>query len=298
MPEYYKLKNRKILLGSLIILLVAIFAILLTPLSAYSYHEQNLEQANMRPSAEHWFGTDRLGRDLFTRVGYGTQTSLLVAIAAALIELTIGTIYGTLSGYLGGLVDEILMRAIDILFSIPYLLLAILLLVLLPPGKGTLILAIGFTGWPHMARIARILVIRLKTQDFFLAARCYGAGHLRLICGHMLPQMLKAIFSQLTLSIPAAIYSEAFLSFIGLGVPMPQASLGSLIQEGFTVFPLYPYQLFYPAFVLSLLLLGFTFIGDGLQSLYSRKLLKGEEYFAAQPPARSFQPTGFISYKN
>jgi len=258
-------KNRAAMVGLSIIIIISLLAILGPLLSPYSYSDQSLADANQPPSASHWFGTDNLGRDLATRVCYGARISLSIGIVASLINLGIGVLYGGISGYFGGRIDSVMMRLVDILYGIPLLLYVILLMVVLKPGLLNVFIALGLVYWLRMARIVRVQVLSLKQLEYILAARVLGASHQRLIFGHLLPNSLGPIIVTLTLSIPEAIFIEAFLSFIGLGVSAPMASWGVLASEGVVTLRSYPFQLLSPAVAISLTMLGFNFLGDGLR---------------------------------
>lgn len=258
-------KNRAAMAGLCIIILVSLLALIGPMLSPYSYSDQSLADANQPPSAAHWFGTDNLGRDLATRVCYGARISLSIGIVASLINLGVGVLYGGVSGYFVGRIDSVMMRIVDILYGIPLLLYVILLMVVLKPGLLNVFIALGLVYWLRMARIVRAQVLSLKELEYVTAARILGASHKRLIMGHLLPNSLGPIIITLTLSIPEAIFTEAFLSFIGLGVAAPMASWGVLASEGVVTLRSYPFQLFFPAIAISLTMLGFNFLGDGLR---------------------------------
>ena len=258
-------KNRAAMAGLGIIVLISLLAVLGPLLSPYSYSDQSLANANQPPSSAHWLGTDNLGRDLATRICYGARISLSIGIVASLINLGIGVLYGGISGYFGGRIDSVMMRIVDILYGIPLLLYVILLMVVLKPGLMNVFLALGLVYWLRMARIVRAQVLGLKELEYVLAARVLGASHRRLIFGHLLPNSLGPIIITLTLSIPEAIFTEAFLSFIGLGVSAPMASWGVLASEGVVTLRSYPFQLLSPAIAISLTMLGFNFLGDGLR---------------------------------
>lgn len=258
-------KNRAAMAGLGIIVLISLLAVLGPLISPYSYSDQSLANANQPPSSAHWLGTDNLGRDLATRICYGARISLSIGIVASLINLGIGVLYGGISGYFGGRVDSVMMRIVDILYGIPLLLYVILLMVVLKPGLMNVFLALGLVYWLRMARIVRAQVLGLKELEYVLAARVLGASHRRLIFGHLLPNSLGPIIITLTLSIPEAIFTEAFLSFIGLGVSAPMASWGVLASEGVVTLRSYPFQLLSPAIAISLTMLGFNFLGDGLR---------------------------------
>lgn len=264
-------QNKLAIAGVIIIILLGLMAFIGPHLTEYNYHENDLMKANESPSSEHWFGTDNLGRDMFTRTWEGAKISLFIGLTAAFIDLIIGVIWGSLSGYLGGRVDEILMRIADILSALPYLLVVILLMVVLPQGLWTLIIAMTITGWINMARIVRGEVMRLKTEEYVLAARSLGASTVRIITKHLIPNMLGPILVTLTLTVPTAIFTEAFLSFLGLGVPAPLASWGTMTSDGLQSLRYYPYQLFFPAFFISLTMLAFNVVGDGLRDAFDPK---------------------------
>ena len=267
-------KNVPAISGLIIILGIALLALIGPMLSPYSYSDQTLSNANLGPSASHWFGTDNLGRDLATRVCYGARISLSIGIVASLINLFIGVIYGGISGYFGGRIDSIMMRIVDILYGIPLLLYVILLMVVLQPGLMNIFIALGLVYWLRMARIVRGEVLSLREREYILAAKMLGASSRRIIFRHLLPNSLGPIIITLTLSIPEAIFTEAFLSFIGLGVSAPMASWGVLASEGVVTLRSYPFQLLFPALAISLTMLGFNFLGDGLRDALDPKMRK------------------------
>lgn len=258
-------KNKLAMLGLYTVLLIVIIAVIGPWLSQNSYSDQNLMQINKPPSTEHWFGTDSLGRDLFIRVLYGARISLSIGIVASLINLTIGVIYGGIAGLLGGRVDRIMMNIVDVLYGIPVLLYVILLMVVLKPGLTNIYIALGIAYWLGMARIVRGQILSLKEQEYILAARTIGASNWRILLRHLIPNSMGPIIITMTLAIPEAIFTEAFLSFIGLGVAAPMASWGVLSSEGVTSLRSYPFQLFFPAMAISVTMLAFIFLGDGLR---------------------------------
>jgi len=268
-------QNKLAMAGLVIIILLAVMSIIGPHLSSYSYYEQDLDGKNMAPSGEHWFGTDDLGRDVFVRTWYGGRISLEIGLAAALIDLCIGVLYGGIAGYRGGKVDEVMMRIVDILWGLPYLLTVVLLLVVLEPGLGTIIIALTATGWLNMARLVRGQVLQLKQQEFVLAARTLGADTKRLLFKHLIPNAMGPIIVMLTFTVPNAIFAEAFLSFLGLGVQAPQASWGTMINDSLVViFSEDWWRLFFPAFFLSLTMLAFNVFGDGLRDALDPKMRK------------------------
>ncbi len=220
----------------------------------------------------YWFGTDGLGRDLFSRVWEGTRVSLLIAFAAALIDMVIGVAYGGISGYYGGRVDDIMQRIVEILIGIPTLVIVILMIMFMPPGIWAIIIAITITGWTGMSRIVRGQVLKFKNQEFVLASRTLGASDSRIITKHILPNILGIIIINTMFTIPSAIFFEAFLSFIGLGLQPPDASLGTLINDGYKLIQFQPHILFIPATIISLLMISFNLLGDGLRDALDPKM--------------------------
>ncbi|MBS4913539.1 MAG: ABC transporter permease [Veillonella sp.] len=264
-------ENKLALLGLCIIVCMIVLAIVGPWLSPYTYADQNLTQANQAPSAAHWFGTDTLGRDLYVRVVYGARISLVVGFVAAAINLVIGVVYGSIAGYMGGKVDRLMMGFVDILYGIPLLLYVILLMVILSPGLTSIFLALGIAYWLTMARIVRSQIMALKNEEYVLAARSMGVPSWRILFRHMLPNCVGPIVITMTLAIPEAIFTEAFLSFIGLGVSAPMASWGVLAAEGINSMRSYPFQLIAPAVAIGVTMLGFTFFGDGLRNALDPK---------------------------
>jgi oligopeptide transport system permease protein len=258
-------KNKLAMIGLYTILLIILIALTGPWISSASYSDQNLIQTNQSPSTEHWFGTDNLGRDLFIRVLYGARISLSIGIVASLLNLTIGVVYGGIAGFFGGRVDKIMMNIVDILYGIPVLLYVILLMVVLEPGLTNIFIALGIAYWLRMARIVRGQILSLKEQDYVIAAKTLGASNWRILFRHLIPNSLGPIIITMTLAIPEAIFTEAFLSFIGLGVAAPMASWGVLASEGITSLRSYPFQLFFPAMAISITMLAFNFLGDGLR---------------------------------
>jgi oligopeptide transport system permease protein len=221
---------------------------------------------------QYWFGTDEFGRDLFTRLWKGGRTSFLIAFVAVFITIFIGIIYGGVAGYLGGNVDILMMRFVEIIMVVPDLLYIILLLTVMKPGLGPIIIVLAATGWMQTAMIVRGEVLRLKNSEYVIAAEVLGADPKRIIFKHLIPNTMGPIIVNMTMMIPKMIFSEAFLSFIGLGIPAPMASWGSLVNDGAKVFTQYPQQLLVPALALSLTMLAFNILGDGLRDALDPKL--------------------------
>ena len=268
-----RLKTNKLAIFSLItigIIFVLAFLgpILMEKTKGYTYDATDLYATNLRPSLDHWFGTDNLGRDLFVRVMYGARYSLIIAISAAAINLVIGVLYGGIAGFFGGKVDNIMMRIVDILYSIPTQIYVIILMATFKSenstGLLTIILAMAISYWVGMARIVRGDILQLKQQEFVLAAKTLGASKTRILFKHLIPNCMGSILVTLTLFVPQAIFTEAFLSFIGLGINAPLASLGTLANDASGLLRTDAYQLIFPAAAICIIILAFNLFGDGL----------------------------------
>lgn len=216
-------------------------------------------------------GTDYLGRSLGERIIYGTKISLIVALVAAFFDLTIGVIYGVISGWKGGAVDNVMQRIIEIVSSVPNLVIVILLLVVLKPGLESIIIAIAISSWMTMARQVRAETLALKNQEYVLAARALGESAWKIAMKHLIPNLSSIIIIQTMYTIPTAIFFEAFLSFIGIGISAPETSLGVLLNEGQKNFQFLPYQMWYPAVILCILMIAFNLLGDGLRDAFDPK---------------------------
>lgn len=270
-----RLKENKVAMISLVvIILVLIMAVVGPFISKFDYATNELLNANKWPDKIHWFGTDDLGRDIFVRVMYGARISLSVGLVAAFINLTIGVIYGGVAGYYGGNVDNVMMRIVDVLYSVPMMLYVILLMVVLGKGLINVFITLGIIYWVGMARIVRGQVLSLKEQEFVLAAKASGASKKRIILRHLIPNCMGQIVVTLTLSIPEAIFTEAFLSFIGLGVASPMSSLGTLCNDALATYRSYPYQIFIPALAICITMVAFNLFGDGLRDALDPKMRK------------------------
>ena len=224
------------------------------------------------PDREHWFGVDTLGRDLWARVWMGTRDSLMIGFVAAIVQAIIGVMVGCVSGYCGGMVDVVIMRIVDILDSIPYLIYVIIIMIIFGSGLLPIMLALTLTGWLSMARMVRGQILTLKSEDYILAARNLDTKAVSIMLKHLIPNCMGIIIVSLSMAIPNAIFSEAFLSFLGIGLAAPLTSLGQLISTGIQEMQNYPYQLIIPSAVISLLMLSLQLIGDGLRDAVDPKL--------------------------
>lgn len=267
-------KNRGALVGLFIILVLIALAAFAPMFSSYGPADQDLLRRFQTPSPKFWFGTDDFGRDLWTRVWTGTRVSLYIGFLAALLDMVFGVVYGAIAAVLGGRVDNGMQRGIEILNGVPNLVIAVLAMIVLDPGIITITIALGIAGWTTMARIVRGRILQLKQQEFTLASRSLGASRLRMVTKHLLPNSLGPIIINLMFTIPFAIFFEAFLSFIGLGIQVPRASLGSLLSDGYTQLRYYPYLLFIPAGVFCLLMVSFNLLADGLRDALDPRMRK------------------------
>ncbi len=264
--------NKRVMFGLWMLAFLIIMALVGPLLSRYTYYETHLPLKNTSPGLQFWFGSDELGRDLFTRIWWGARISLFVGITAAGIDLILGVIYGSIAGLWGGKLDEAMMRFTDIIYSIPYLLIVILLTVVMGSGLMTIIIALTLTGWIPMARIVRGQVLQLKELDYAYAAYALGASRWRILFRHLLPNALGPIITTMTFTIPTAIFAEAFLSFLGLGVQAPVASWGAMANDGLPALRYFPWRLFFPAVFISLTMLCFNLVGDGIRDAFDPRL--------------------------
>ena len=258
-------KNRLAVTGALLLGALAFASVCGPMLLSQSYYEQNLQLGAKPPSAQHWLGTDTLGRDLFARLLYGGRISLAVGLCATGVALTIGVLYGTVSGFFGGKVDAIMMRIVDMIFALPFTVFVILLMVLFGREFMLLFVAIGAVQWLTMARIVRGQVMSLRKMEFIEAAEALGLSKTRIIFRHMIPNAIGPIIVYATLTVPSVMLLEAFLSFLGLGVQPPMSSWGVLIKEGAETMEEFPWLLIYPGLALALTLFSLNFLGDGLR---------------------------------
>ena len=288
-------KNKGAVVSLGIVVLFIILALLAPFISPHDPLEQNVQFANlpakipgifkgMRAGVDayaqarvpegtyYYLGTDGLGRDLLSRILYGTRLSLLIAFAAAMFDLTVGVLYGLISGWFGGRVDTVMQRILEIMTAIPNLVILVLMLLFLQPGVATIILAIGVTSWLTMARVVRAQTLKLKNLEYVLASKSLGQSFWKIALKHLLPNIAGIIIIQTMFSIPSAIFFEAFLSFLGIGVPVPNASLGSLINDGYKTFRFLPHLMWFPAIVLCILMISFNLLADGLRDAFDPKM--------------------------
>jgi len=288
-------KNKGAVAGMIVILIIIFMAIIGPMISGHTYDEIEITHQNLPPlipsikfripfftgtergidvyaqrgiDTAYWFGTDTNGRDLFTRVWQGTRISLIIALSAVVIDIVIGMTYGLVSGYFGGKVDMVMQRIVEILNGIPTLVVVTLLGLVLPSGIISIIFALMITGWIGMSRIARAEVLKLKESEYILASKTLGAKNFSIIFKDILPNIFGQLIIMAMFSIPNAIFTEAFLSFVGLGIQPPQASLGSLISDGYKSLTIHPYMIAIPVIVLALLMLSFNLFADGLRDAF------------------------------
>lgn len=267
-------KNKAAVVCLFTLIAIGLLAILAPEFSRYSYKETNYDIIYQIPSMEHLFGTDQFGRDLWVRTWMGTRISLLIALVAALLDLTLGVTYGAVSALAGGKVDAIMQRIIEVLVGIPHLIIVILLMMVMPAGIWTIVVALSITGWVNMARLVRGSILKLKNQEFVLAARVLGTSTAGIIWKHLIPNTVGVIVINAMFTIPSAIFTEAFLSFIGIGMQEPKASLGVLINNGYQVLRNFPHVLIFPAIVIVLIMVCFSILGDGLRDALDPRMRK------------------------
>ena len=261
-----RLKRNPMAILGIIILGILISAALLAPvLTPYSYEQQDLILGGTPPSSTHLLGTDDLGRDLLTRMLYGGRISLAVGLCATLVSLLIGVTYGAISGYVGGNVDNVMMRMVDILYALPFTVFVIILMVVFGRNLLLLFVAIGAVEWLTMARIVRGQVLAIKQQPYIKAVSVLGFSHARIVSRHIVPNVIGPVIVYTTLTIPRVMLLESFLSFLGLGIQAPKSSWGLLIRDGARMMETYPWLLIYPGIVLSVTLFALNFLGDGLR---------------------------------
>ena len=268
------LKNKASVVGAIVLLIIALISILTPWIAPYSYDAQNLGIGATPPSGAHWLGTDDLGRDLLTRLMYGGRISLMVGFCATAVSLLIGVLYGAIAGYVGGRVDALLMRIVDIMYALPFIIFVILLMVVFGRNLVLLFAAIGAVEWLTMSRIVRAQVMSLRKQEYIEASIAMGISNRQIITKHLIPNVLGPIIVYTTLTIPSIMLFEAFLSFLGLGVQPPMSSWGLLISDGVRSMEEFPWLLIFPGLMLSLTLFSLNFLGDGLRDALDPKASK------------------------
>ncbi|MDA9095835.1 ABC transporter permease [Porticoccaceae bacterium] len=269
-------KNYLALLGLAIILLLCLVSLLTPWIAPYGYEEQNLLLGATPPSAAHWLGTDIFGRDMLTRIMYGGRVSLTVGFIATAVALVIGVLWGAIAGFVGGRVDAVMMRIVDIMYALPFMIFIVLLMVVFGRNILLLFLAIGAVEWLTMARIVRGQVMNLRKQEFVEAAYSLGLSQWTIIRRHIIPNTLGPVIVYTTLTIPSVMLLEAFLSFLGLGIQPPQSSWGLLINYGVETMEEYPWLLIFPGVTLSLTLFALNFLGDGLRDALDPRTSKDQ----------------------
>lgn len=269
---WFQFKKDKLALISLVFLLVMVVLAIIVPMtSPYSYDAQDLTMRNALPSALHWFGTDKFGRDIFVRVMYGARISLSIGFAAALINLIIGSVYGAICGYIGGKLDMVLMRIVDIIYSVPTLLYVILIMLIFGSNIFSVLLAICISSWVGLARQVRAQILSQKEMEYALAAKVSGGSNARILFKHLLKNSIGPIIVNTTLMVPNAIFTEAFLSFVGIGISIPQASWGTMANDARSLITSQPIQMLWPVMAICLTMLSLNFIGDGLNKALDPK---------------------------
>lgn len=267
-------KNRLALFGAIVLFVIIVVSIITPWISPYPYEAQDLDLGPVAPNAQHWLGTDFLGRDLLSRILYGGRISLMVGFAATSVSLVVGVLYGATAGFLGGRVDNFMMRVVDILYALPFTIFVIILMVFFGRNIILLFMAIGAVEWLTMARIVRGQVLSIKEKEFIEAAMVMGLSTPRILTRHIIPNALGPIIVYATLTIPQVMLFEAFLSFLGLGVQAPMSSWGLLIKDGADQMQEFPWLLIFPSFILSLTLFSLNFLGDGLRDALDPRAAK------------------------
>ena len=273
--SWYRLKQNRMAMIGLVVLIIMILVSLLTPwIAPYTYEGQDLNLGAVPPSGEHWLGTDIFGRDMLTRIMYGSRVSLAVGFLATAVSLVIGVTWGTIAGFSGGRVDSVMMRIVDILYALPFIIFVILLMVVFGRNLVLLFLAIGAVEWLTMARIIRGQVLSIREKEYIDSAIMTGISKARIIIRHVLPNAVGPIIIYTTLTIPNVIILESFLSFLGLGIQAPMSSWGLLISRGVETMEEYPWLLIFPGLVMSITLFSLNFLGDGLRDALDPKSTK------------------------
>ena len=266
-PEYRlnEVMRASFIISSGFLIMIFLASVLAPWIAPYSYQEQDTLNLLSFPGEDHWLGTDRLGRDLLSRMIYGARVSLFVGVFSTLLALIFGTIYGAFSGYVGGRTDNLMMRVVDVVFALPDLLMIILITVLMGRGVTGVFIALTLVSWVTIARLVRGEVLRIKEYPFILAAKALGASHLRIMMREIFPNILGILVVTLSFRIPVAILAESTLSFIGLGIAPPASSWGTLASDGWTAIKFYPHLILFPSLAIFFTILSFNFLGEGLR---------------------------------
>ncbi len=269
-----RFRQNKVAVFAFFLLCAMILMTVIVPMvSPYDYSKQDLPSRKQWPSAAHWFGTDDLGRDLFTRVWQGGRVSIAIGVIGSLVVAVIGCIYGGIAAYFGGWVDMLMMRIVEVLSSVPNLLVVIMLSIVLDSSSiPTLLFAMTITGWCPIARLVRSQMLQISRSEYVMAARVMGVSPLNIVVRHMIPNTISIIIVNITFRIPGFIFSEAFLSYVGLGVQPPNTSWGALASAGQNSILFYPYMMLFPSLFIALTMLCFTLMGDGLRDALDPKL--------------------------
>lgn len=272
---WFRLKKDKMaMFGIVVILIMTLLAVIVPMVSPYSYDQTDFTQMLKWPSRVHLFGTDKMGRDIFVRTMYGARISLTIGFTAAAINMVIGVFYGGIAGYVGGMTDMIMMRIVDILSGIPSLLYLILIMMFMGNTIQSILIAMCLTFWITTARMVRGQILTLREQDFALAAKVCGQTRWQILVQHLIPNCMGSIIVTVTFLIPQAIFQEAFLSFLGIGISVPKASWGTLANDAIEYLFSYPYQMLFPALAISVTIFALNFIGDGLRDALDPRLKK------------------------
>lgn len=270
-----RLKKNPVAMASIgVLILLVLMAVFGPMICGQDYTAMEPTLKNLSPSAQHWFGTDSLGRDLFARICIGARVSLLIALVCTLVQVIVGSAYGGIMAYFGGWIDSLMMRVIEVLMSIPYLLVVIIVMMVLGNNVPSLLVALCVTSWCNTARAVRGVILQLKSSEYVMAAQTLGAPASRVIAKHLLPNTLGILILNTATSIPNYIFQESTLGFLGIGLQPPDTSLGVLISTGQAAMEFYPLQLLFPAAILVLIVLAFNLLGDGLRDALDPKLRK------------------------
>lgn len=268
-----RFKQNKVAMFFLCVLAFLLIMSVLGPIIAgKDYITINGDAQNMAPSAEYWFGTDSLGRDMFSRCWVGLRTSLVIAVISAVVQLVVGCLYGAIMATVGGIVDEIMMRIVEVISCVPNLILVTLLLVIMGDGYIQLLIALSITSWCGTARLVRGQILKLRESEYVMASKAMGGSNMHRIVKHLLPNTVGLLILELAQSIPGVIFSETSLSFLGIGLMPPNFSLGSMLSQGQSSMAFYPFQLIFPCILLSLLVLSFNVVGDALRDALDPQL--------------------------